>query len=308
MEMTQDAPLHFDQTAALITTAMVGFLVFSVALDLKLADFKRVLESPKGPLMGLVAQFGVLPGVAFTIARLMAPPPGVALGLVLVACCPGGPLSNYLTGLAKGNVALSVTMTAVSTTSSIVITPLIFALWSSLDPSMAALVSEIQVEPWKLLSSLVLMVALPVASATFINSGRPELARRIQKWVRPAAMLVFAAVVVAVLGSNMKALVESARQAFTPVAVTFTVAVALAWILARATKLRPTDRRAIAIEVGLQNVPLALGMSLTFFPGVAGVAITAMTWGVIHIVGGFACAASWARVPAVPRARIEFVK
>jgi BASS family bile acid:Na+ symporter len=291
------ASLHLDPPVAVIMTVMVGFLVFSVALDLEWEHFRRVLTRPKAPLIGLLAQFGLLPAVAFGVATLTAATPSVALGLVLVSCCPGGPLSNYLTGSAKGNVATSVTMTAVSTASCVVITPLVFALWTSLDPELSALVRTINVDVRKVLLSLLVMVALPVPAAMRIAATRPARARKMRRWVRPAAMLVFAIVVVGVLGPNVKLLLAYASQALLPVASAFSAAVALAWVLARVTRLMPGDRRAVAMEVGMQNIPLALGMAMTFFPTLGGVAITAVTWGAFHLIGGFACAATWSRVP-----------
>lgn len=294
------APFHFNPTAALLAAAMVGFLVFAVALDLHWNQLRRVLRAPRGPLVGLAAQVGLLPGVAFAVGVLLTDTPSVALGLLLVACCPAGALSNYLTGVARGDVATSVTMTALSTTTSVLLTPLVFAAWASLDPGMRSMLQAIEVDVARVAFALVVMLALPVAAGMLLRARFPARADRIRAWIRPAAMVVFAVVVIGVLGSNVKVLIIHGREALLPVAIAFVVAVTLGWASARLAALSSPERRAVALEVGLQNVALAIGLAMAFFPGHAGVAITAATWGAFHVVGGFALASWWARVPAAP--------
>jgi len=115
MQAIDQAPFNFSPQIGLTVAAMVGFLVFAVALDLTLEQFQRILKTPRAPGVGLLAQYLILPGVAFGIGSLMADTPSVALGVLLVACCPAGALSNYLIGVARGSVATSVSMTAIST-------------------------------------------------------------------------------------------------------------------------------------------------------------------------------------------------
>ena len=113
MEAIDQAAFAFDPRVGVIVAVMVGFLVFAVALDLTWAGLQRVLRAPKAPVVGLVAQFGILPAVAFGVGLYLTDVPSVALGLLLVACCPGGALSNYLTGVARGDVGVSVEFHAV---------------------------------------------------------------------------------------------------------------------------------------------------------------------------------------------------
>src|SRR5690554_1815420 len=114
MQKIDQALFNFSPTAGLAVAVMVGFLVFAVSLDLTWDQFARVLKKPKAPGIGLLAQYLVLPAAAFGVGLFMASTPSIALGLLLVACCPAGALSNYLTGVARGSVATSVSMTAVS--------------------------------------------------------------------------------------------------------------------------------------------------------------------------------------------------
>lgn len=294
MEAIDQAMFNFSPRSGLAVAVMVGFLVFAVALDLTWEQFRRVLRRPKAPGIGLLAQYLILPGVAFGIGLLMAGTPSIALGLLLVACCPAGALSNYLTGVSRGSVATSVSMTAVSTLLSVVFTPLLFAFWASLNPATRAVLAQIEIDPRRVLMVLLVMLIVPVAAGMVIRAKRPGTAERIRPWARRIAGIVFAVVVAILLLGNIEVLGAFARTALPPVLVTFALAVALGWSLARVSGLAAADRRAVTLEVAFQNVALAIGLAVAFFPALAGVAITSILWGVVHLTLGFAIAAMWA--------------
>jgi len=297
VEAIDQAPFNFSPTAGLAVGVMVGFLVFAVALDLTWAQFHRVLRRPKAPLIGLVAQFLVLPGIAFGVGLMMVDTPSIALGLLLVTCCPAGALSNYLTGVARGSVATSVSMTAISTLFSVAVTPLLFAFWAAMNPDTRAVLQRIEIDPKQVVMTLLIMLVAPVTIGMLIRAKRPETADKIRLWSRRIAGVVFAVVVAILLLGNIKVLGTFAKTALPPVLLTFAIAVALGWGLARASGLVAADRRAVTLEVAFQNVALAIGMAVVFFPALGGVAITSILWGVVHLTLGFAIAAMWMRVP-----------
>ena len=297
MEAIDQAPFNFSPNIGLVVAVMVGFLVFAVALDLTWAQFRRVLEKPKAPGIGLVAQYLILPGVAFGIGLLMADTPSIALGLLLVACCPAGALSNYLTAVARGSVATSVSMTAISTLLSVAVTPLLFAFWAAMNPATRAVLQQITIDPRRVVTVLLIMLIVPVAAGMIIRAQRPASADRIRVAVRRTAGVVFAVVVAILLLGNIKVLGSFARTALPPVLITFAIAVALGWGIARAAGLTAAERRAVTLEVAFQNVALAIGLAVVFFPALAGVAITSILWGVVHLTIGVALAALWTRVP-----------
>ena len=296
MEAIDQAPFNFDPRLGLIVGIMVGFLVFAVALDLTWEQLRRVVRSPKAPGIGLFAQFGILPAVAFGAGMYLTDVPSVALGLLLVTCCPGGALSNYLTGVARGDVATSISMTTVSTLFSLVLTPLLFALWASMNPSTRAALADIQMNPKQVVMTLLIMLIVPVTAGMLLRAKRPDIADRIRLWTRRIAGLVFAVVVVMIIGGNIKSLALVAEVALLPVLLTFALAIAFGWGLARLSGLVAADRRAVAIEVAFQNVALALGMGIAFFPALAGVAAVSILWGVVHLVFGSGLAITWHRV------------
>ncbi len=297
VEAIDQAHFSFSPKMGLAVAVMVGFLVFAVALDLTWEQLRRVLKSPKAPAIGLLAQFVILPAVAFGVGAFLAATSSIALGLLLVTCCPGGALSNYLTSIAKGNTATSVSMTAISTLFSIVLTPLLFAFWASMNPDTRSVLREIAVDPQRVVMALLIMLIVPVMAGMLIRAKHPATAGDIRVWTRRIAGLVFAMVVAILIGGNIEVLARFSKLGIPPVILTFTVAVALGWGLARLTRLAAADRRAVAIEVAFQNVALAIGMAISFFPSLAGVAITSILWGVTHLTLGFALAVAWKRVP-----------
>jgi len=297
VEGIDQAQFNFSPTVGLAVGVMVGFLVFAVALDLTWDQLHRVLRRPKAPLIGLAAQYLILPAVAFGVALTTVDTPSIALGLLLVTCCPAGALSNYLTGVARGSVATSVSMTAISTLFSIVVTPALFAFWASMHPETEALLRTIGLDPARVIVTLLIMLVVPVTTGMLIREKWPETADAIRTWSRRIAGIVFAVVVAILLLGNIRVLGEFAETALPPVLFTFAVALALGWGLARLSGLGPADRRAVTLEVAFQNVALAIGMGVVFFPALAGVAITSITWGVVHLTLGLALAAIWMRVP-----------
>lgn len=292
---------QISQATGLALAVMVGFLVFAVALDLKAAHFRHVLARPLAPGVGLVAQLVMLPAVAFGVGALLADTPSVAIGLLLVTCCPGGALSNYLTGVAGGDVATSISMTAVSTLVSIVATPLLFGLWVSARTDTAAVVEAIDVDPRRIVLVLLVMLVAPVCAGMMIRARRPRFADATRVWVRRTAMLVFATVVTVVVGSNLRLILDHGGVALLPVVTTFLLAAGLGWTLARAARLQAPTRRAVVFEVAMQNVALAIAMAVAFFPTLAGVAVTSALWGVVHIVLGFPLAWAWRSAASGPQ-------
>lgn len=275
---------------------MVGFLVFAVALDLTSEQLRRVVANPRAPAIGLVAQFGILPAVAFAAGMYLTDIPSIALGLLLVTCCPGGALSNYLTGVARGDVATSIGMTTVSTTVSLAFTPLLFAFWASMNESTRAVLRDIRMDPGQVVVTLLIMLIIPVTAGMLLRARRPDTADAIRTPARRLAGLVFAVVVAMIILGNIGSLALVARVALLPVLLTFGVAVACGWGLGWLSGLVAPERRAVAIEVAFQNVALAIGLGIAFFPSLAGVVAVAILWGVVHLVFGFGLAITWNRI------------
>lgn len=296
MDDINQIPFNFDPRIGLIVSIMVGFLVFAVSLDLTWENLLRVLKRPKSPTIGLVAQFAILPAVAFLSGLYLTDVPSIALGLLLVTCCPGGALSNYLTGVAKGDVATSISMTTISTLFSIVLTPVLFTFWASMNLSTLLVLQDISIDPQRVIMTLLIMLVIPVTAGMFLRAKRPKTANRIRGVVRLLAGIVFAVIVAMLIGSNFKSLSLLAQNALFPVLFTFVIAVALGWGIGWLAGLMAAERRAVAIEVAFQNVALAIGLGITFFPSLGGIAAVSILWGIVHLTLGFGLAIAWSRI------------
>lgn len=296
MDDINQIPFNFDPRIGMIVGIMVGFLVFAVSLDLTWEKLLSVLKKPKAPAIGLVAQFGILPAIAFLAGLYLTKVPSIALGLLLVTCCPGGALSNYLTGVAKGDVATSISMTTVSTLFSIILTPVLFAFWASMNASTHAVLQNIIMEPQRIIMTLLIMLIVPVTAGMLLRAKRPDTANRIRTAVRLIAGIVFAVIVAMIIGSNFKSLSLLAQTALFPVIITFTIAVGLGWGLGKLTGLLPAERRAVAIEVAFQNVALAIGLGIAFFPSLASITAVSVLWGIVHLTLGTGLALVWSRI------------
>jgi BASS family bile acid:Na+ symporter len=187
-------------------------------------------------------------------------------------------------------------MTTVSTLFSLVLTPLLFALWASMNPSTHAVVQDILLDPQQVVITLLIMLIVPVTSGLLLRATRPDTADKIRTGTRRIAGLVFAVVVAMIIGGNITSLALFATVALLPVLLTFVIAVLIGWGLARLAGLVAADRRAVAIEVAFQNVALAIGLGIAFFPAFAGVAAVSILWGVVHLTLGSGLAIAWNRL------------
>lgn len=293
-----DARLVFDAGGMWVLNAIIGLIMFGIALDLRPADFKRLLLQPKGPLIGLTAQFLLLPAATFLMVWIIRPHPSIALGCLIVAACPGGNLSNFVTYLAKGNAALSLTMTAVSTAAALVMTPLNVSFWGSLLPETAAIMREVAVDPLEILAVITLILGIPLCAGMAFAYRFPNAADKLHKPFKWGAILFFLAFVAFVFTRNWALFVEYIGWIAGIVLLQNLLAFGVGYALARAGRLAPRDRRAVTIEVGIQNSALALVLIFTFFDGLGGMALIAGWWGIWHIIAGLTLAGLWARVRA----------
>lgn len=293
--------LNFDPSSLVALNAIIGLMMFGMALDVQVADFRRIIRSPRGPVIGLVAQFILLPAFTFALTMVFRPAPSVALGMIMVAACPGGNLSNIMTYLAGGSAALSVSMTAVSTAAAIVMTPLNLALWGSLNPDTAVILREVSLDPLGVLGTIVTILGLPMALGMIVSHRLPALAKRVRKPFKVGSFLVFGSFIGLALYANWHIFLDVIGLVMMVVFVHNAAALGLGYGSARVARLSGPDVRAVTIEVGIQNSALALILIFDFFEGLGGMAIIAAWWGVWHIFAGLGLATFWSRTPAEPK-------
>ena len=274
---------------------ILALLMFGVALGMRVDDFRRVVTSAKPALIGLTAQCLLLPAFTFLLVSWLDPPPSMALGMILVAACPGGNLSNFMTFLARGNTALSVSMSAVSTCAAIVTMPANVALWGSLHPGTRGILRQVALDPLDMVLAVGTVLGVPIVLGMMIAARYPAPAARLQKAMRPLSLIVFVVFVVAALAANFDYFLRFVGRVAGLVAVHNAVAFGLGYGAARLVRLADADRRAVTIEVGIQNSGLGLLIIFNFFDGLGGMAIVAAFWGIWHILSGLAVSSFWAR-------------
>ena len=261
-------------------------LVFAVALGLKLRDFLILRERPFQFLAGVAAQTVGLPLLTLLIVMALGPPPSIALGMIVVACCPGGASSNFLTFLARGNVAYSVSLTAASSLIAAFFTPLSILLWSHFYEPTASLLRSIEVDAGAFLLQTTVLLAVPLAVGMAISHFAPRFAEAIRKRAGQAGALLLGGVIVYGTVQFFPILV-GALALLAPLVVFHNgAAFALGALTGRAMGADVPTRRALTFEVGIQNSGLALVILLSQLQGLGGAAAIAAVWGVWHLIAG----------------------
>jgi BASS family bile acid:Na+ symporter len=305
MAAIDQARLNFNPQGLFIINAAIGMMMLGVALELKLDDFKRIIAAPKAPGIGLIAQFIFLPVFTFLLTLVLRPPPSIALGMILVAACPGGNLSNIITYLARGNCAISVSMTAVSTAAAIIMTPLNLALWGSLNPNTVSILRQVRLSPWDVFVTVFIILGIPLCAGLLLSRMFPSLANRVRRPFKIFSLLFFIGIVAAALGVNWQHFLRYVGLVFFGVLIHNAVALNLGYWSGRLFGLAVADTRAVAVEVGIQNSGLGLVLVFNFFEGLGGMAILVAWWGIWHIIAGLITAFIFSRRPLPLEAQTE---
>lgn len=289
--------LNFSADAMLALNALLATIMFGIALDLDFADFRRVSRRPRALITGLVSQWLLLPAVTVLLVCALRPPASLALGMIVVAACPGGSVSNFFSHLARGDVALSVTLSAITSSFAFLATPLNIGLWGSVLPETRALLRSVEVDVAHMLAVVVAVLVLPTVAGCWIATRRERLARRLRRPLRQFSMLVFAGFVMLAFAANWSLFVAWAEVIAGIVTLHNGLALAAGFAVATLARLPAQVRRSITIETGIQNSALGLTLIFAFFDGLGGMALVAGWWGVWHLVSGAAIARFWSSRP-----------
>ncbi|MFZ5431395.1 MAG: bile acid:sodium symporter family protein [Bacteroidota bacterium] len=298
--------LNFSPGGLLFLNITIAFVMFGVALDIKIPQFREVFAKPKSVITGLVSQFILLPAITFLFILILQPTPTVALGMILVAACPGGNISNFMASLAKGNVALSVSLTAISTMAAMVMTPANFAFWGDLyinfyqKSGANELLRPIDIDFWQVVQTVFILLGVPVILGLFVAKKFPVLTGKVKRPIKQASIVVFILFVVILLSANFSNFMRVIHLIFFIVLIHNGLALLTGFTFGTIMKRPRIDRRSITIETGIQNSGLALVLMFNpkIFPPeleLGGMAVIAAWWGVWHIISGLLLATLWSR-------------
>jgi BASS family bile acid:Na+ symporter len=286
--------LNFNPESLIGLNVILALVLFGVALDMKASDFKGIVNAPRATLMGLLGQFLLLPAIAWALGMILKPAPSIALGMILVSACPGGNISNFLTHFARGNTALSITISAFSTIGSLFFTPFNLSFWGSMNPETRAILHAVQLSPWEVLMAIVFLLGVPAALGMAVAHRWPRFAERLHKPFKRLSLVVFGLFIVGALAANWGYFIQHVGRVVAVVFVMNALGLLVGYWSARLVGLPEADRRAVSMEVGIQNSGFGLVLVFNFFDGLGGMAIVAAWWGIWHIVSGLALA-TWFR-------------
>ena len=282
----------------LILSLVLATMVFSVALELKIDDFRRVAQTPRAVVCGLIPQFILLPIGTWAATMVLDLPPNVEAAMILVASCPGGSLSNVITHFGRGNTALSVSVSAVSSLIALVATPFNFAWMVAANPATAGWLRTLAIDPSGIWVSLLLLLAVPMAMGLLFSHQLPALTARIQKPLANFSLIALLAFIVLGLIKERQLLTLGLLPTLGVVVLHNAGGLLFGYVTSVAMKVSERDRRAVMIEGGMQNSGLALGIIAVQFNSDLGMVVIASLWGIWHIVSGLACALWWRRKDA----------
>lgn len=285
--------LNLDGGGLLVMNISLAVIMFGVALELTLQDFRNLAKNPKSTLVGVSSQFLLLPGITFLIVWFLEPSPSLALGMMMVAACPGGNISNFFSVLARANAALSVSLTAIATLLAIVMTPFNFTFWASLYSPTNAILREVSLDLFEVFKIIVLILGIPLVLGMTFRHFKDKLAIRLSPWIKGFGVLFFAGFVVVAFAMNYENFVNYIHLVLLLVFIHNAFALAGGYGLAHLFNLSHESRKSIAIETGIQNSGLGLLLIFNFFEGLGGMALVAAWWGIWHIVVGLGLGWYW---------------
>ena len=287
---------------------VLALVMFGVALGIKPATFVDILKNPKSILTGIACQVILLP--ALTLVMIIALgdliSPMIALGMILVASCPGGNISNFITSLSRGNSELSVSLTAFNTSACFFTTPINFAFLGKLYLNFAnnrsiGELPELQIPFWEIFQSIVIIMGIPLVLGILCGQYLPKLTKILKKPLQYLSVVVFIAMVIIIFVGNFDAFMKCIQYIFLVVLIHNLLALGIGFSTSTLLKLPYKDRRTITIETGIQNSGLGLILLLNpnIFPetGVwannGGMLVITAWWGVWHIISGLTLAYTW---------------
>ena len=275
---------------------VLAFVMYGVALGIRPGLFKEVFRKPKSLILGMVSQLVLLPLLTFLLALLFGRWISwtMALGMILVASCPGGNISNFMSSLSKANVELSVSLTAVSTALAIVMTPFNFWLYGNLYLHFANVASDVPqliIPLWDVFKTIFILLGIPLTLGVMTAHFLPKVAEKLKKPLQWFSIIFFVAMVVLSFMGNIKAFLQCIQYIFLVVLIHNLLALSIGFGIGSTFGVPKRDRRTLTIETGIQNsglgLVLLLGTNLfADFPPHGGTLVITAWWGIWHIISG----------------------
>ena len=307
LQQLDEVRINFNADSQMFLNFAIAFIMFGVALELKTENFTKLFKNPKPAVVGAISQFILMPILTVILALIFRNhiTMTVGLGMVLVASCPGGNVSNFMCSLAKGNVALSVSLTAISDLGALILTPLNFTFWGNAfvqiysSSADSDLVQPLSIDPYHVFTTILVILGIPLALGILFNKRFPKLTQKITVWMKRLSILIFLAILAVIFIKNFDLFLKYIKYIALIVLIHNALAFSLGYGFATLFKLARKERKTISIETGIQNSGLALALLFNptiFNPELAigGMTFIAAWWGAWHIISGLTLAGYWA--------------
>lgn len=293
IQTVDEIQINFNADNLWFVNLTLSLVMFGVALDIKISDFTNLLKAPKPVIIGIIAQFILIPLVTFLMIILINPTPSIALGMIMVAACPGGNISNFMTKLAGGNTALSISLTAFASLAALIMTPLNFAVWGSFYEPTSNILKSVEVSPMEIARFVLLILGLPLILGMVINNYHPNMASKFSRFLKPVSILIFLSFIGGAFYNNLDIFMEHIHYVFILVIAHNSILLLTGFLFARANRLSYLDQKTLSIETGIQNSGLGLLLVFSFFDGLGGMALFVAFWAIWDILSGLLIAFFW---------------
>ena len=295
IENLDSLEINFDTEGLWVLNITLAIIMFGVALNIKIEDFKRLFQNPKILLTGITSQFILLPLVTFIFIKLVNPMPSIALGLMMVAACPGGNISNFMTQMAKGNAALSVSLTAFATLVCLVMTPFNLQFYGNLYAPTAEILQRVELNPWTLVKLVSLILGAPLFLGMWLRQRKPIWADKLSKILKPVSLIIFMLFIIIAFYDNFDIFMNYIHYVLILVIAHNVLALLTGFYSAKIMRLSKRNQKTLAIETGIQNSGLGLLLIFSFFNGLGGMALLVAAWAIWDIFSGLALATYWSK-------------
>jgi BASS family bile acid:Na+ symporter len=293
IQTVDEIQINFNADNLWLVNLTLSLVMFGVALDIKVSDFTNLLKAPKPVIVGIISQFILIPLVTFLMVLLINPTPSIALGMIMVAACPGGNISNFMTKLAGGNTALSISLTTFASLAALIMTPLNFAVWGSFYEPTSNILKAVEVSPIEIARFVLLILGFPLILGMIINNYHPNMASKASRFLKPVSILIFLSFIGGAFYNNIDVFMEHIHYVFILVIAHNSILLLTGFLFARINRLSYLDQKTLSIETGIQNSGLGLLLVFSFFDGLGGMALFVAFWAIWDILSGLLIAFFW---------------
>jgi bile acid:Na+ symporter, BASS family len=312
LEGIDNIRLNFSEGSLLFMNITLAAIMFGVALEIRIQNFRDIMKYPKSAMLGVGSQFIILPALTFMLVIMLNPPPSVAMGMILIAACPGGNISNFISSLSKANVALSVSLTAVATLSATLMTPLNFALWGGMYVRYSSralhLNIPIEIDFLQMAQTVFILLGIPLLLGMYVGNRWPEFTKKYIKRIKIASVVLYLSFIFGALYANLEYFAGSILPIGILVFLLNVQTLSSGYLVGLIGRVSRPDRRTLSIETGIQNSGLALILIFNpkLFNGNGGMAFMAAWWGIWQMISGLVLAAILSRIkiPEVQEAQV----